>query len=164
MATCREILESECARTGAGGAGGRLLVVFGCGGERDPGKRPMMGALASAQADSVVVTSDNPRTEDPEAIVQQIVAGVGASDRSKVTAVVDRAAAIRAAIARAGGGDIVLIAGKGHEDYQIVPDGHGGTVKRHFDDREEARAAMTGAGAPVATSKAGSGKHEGVGA
>ena len=142
IATCREILESEHARTGTRG---RLLVVFGCGGERDPGKRPMMGALASARADAVIVTSDNPRSEDPEEIVRQIVAGAVASDRHRVTAIVDRAEAIRSAVMRAGAGDIVLIAGKGHEDYQIVPDGRGGTVKRHFDDREEARATLAGA-------------------
>ena len=161
MATCREILESEHTRTGVRG---RLVVVFGCGGERDPGKRPMMGALASAQADVVIVTSDNPRSETPEAIVEQIVAGAAAPDRHRVTAVVDRAEAIRAAVARAGAGDIVLIAGKGHEDYQIMPDGRGGSAKRHFDDREEARAALAGANSPTAATATGSGMHEGVGA
>ena len=111
---------------------GRLICVFGCGGDRDPGKRPQMGEAATRVADFTVVTSDNPRTEDPAAILEDIRPGLSA-DSSRWTLQVDRREAIRAALAAARGGDGVLIAGKGHEDYQIV-----GTEKRHFDDREVA--------------------------
>jgi murE/murF fusion protein len=111
----------------------RLICVFGCGGDRDPTKRPVMGAEVSELADLAVVTSDNPRTEDPRAIIDQILAGV-----PRPFAVdADRARAIRAAIDEAVPGDVVVIAGKGHEDYQIV-----GTTKHHFDDREQAAAAV----------------------
>jgi murE/murF fusion protein len=111
----------------------RLLCVFGCGGDRDPTKRPKMGAEVAGRADLAVVTSDNPRTEDPRAIIDAILAGI---PRPFVVDV-DRARAIRAAISEAVPGDVVVIAGKGHEDYQIV-----GTTKHHFDDREQARAAI----------------------
>ncbi len=121
---------------------GRLICVFGCGGDRDPAKRPKMGAIATAVADHTIITSDNPRTEEPLAIIEQIVAGVQGGSFEVVP---DRRAAIRRAIAAAGPQDTVLIAGKGHEDYQII-----GRQKIHFDDREEARAAirelMSGAG------------------
>jgi len=111
----------------------RLICVFGCGGDRDPTKRPKMGAEVAALADLAVVTSDNPRTEDPRAIIDQILAGV-----PRPFAVdADRARAIRAAIDEAVPGDVVVIAGKGHEDYQII-----GTTKHHFDDREQAAAAV----------------------
>ena len=110
----------------------RLICVFGCGGDRDPTKRPKMGAAVSALADLAVVTSDNPRTEDPRAIIEMILPAVP----SPFYVDIDRRTAIRAAIAAATPGDIVLIAGKGHEDYQIL-----GTTKIHFDDREEAAAA-----------------------
>jgi len=111
----------------------RLICVFGAGGDRDPTKRPRMGAEVAALADLAVVTSDNPRTEDPGAIIDQILAGV-----PRPFAVdVDRARAIRAAISEAAPGDVVVIAGKGHEDYQIV-----GTTKHHFDDREQAARAV----------------------
>ncbi len=112
---------------------GRVICVFGCGGDRDRTKRPIMGALAARHADIVVVTSDNPRSEEPEAIVNEIVAGI---DRSTVQCevVVDRREGIRRALSLAGSGDIVLIAGKGHENYQIVKG-----VKHHFDDREVVR-------------------------
>ncbi len=120
--------------------GGVLRVVFGCGGDRDRTKRPRMGAVASRFADEVIVTSDNPRTEDPGSIVQQVIGGV--VEGVKATAIVDRREAILHAITNARPGDVVLIAGKGHEDYQIVPDGRGGAVTRHFDDREEAREAL----------------------
>jgi murE/murF fusion protein len=112
---------------------GRLICVFGCGGDRDPAKRPLMGAAAAARADLVIVTSDNPRTENPEAIIDQIVAAV--PDPFYVDA--DRRVAISAAVAAAAPGDVVVIAGKGHEDYQIL-----GTAKIHFDDREVAAAAI----------------------
>ncbi len=113
---------------------GRLIVVFGCGGDRDPTKRPEMGRIATQLADYTVITSDNPRTEDPLAIIEQIVAGVVPSANYRVEP--DRAAAIAHAIAIAQPGDFVLIAGKGHETYQII-----GTEKRWFDDREVARQA-----------------------
>lgn len=118
-------------------SGGRVITVFGCGGDRDPTKRPRMAAAACRGSEIVVITSDNPRTEQPETIIDQIMAGVPAGDRSRVRREADRARAIRAAIAEARAGDVVLIAGKGHEDYQII-----GKTKRHFDDREEARAAL----------------------
>jgi UDP-N-acetylmuramoyl-L-alanyl-D-glutamate--2,6-diaminopimelate ligase len=122
------------------GESGTLRVVFGCGGDRDRTKRPRMGAVASKFADEVIITSDNPRTENPDSIVAQVLTGV--LDSARATPIVDRRQAIRFAIKQAGPGDVVLIAGKGHEDYQIVPDGHGGAVTRHFDDREEAREAL----------------------
>ena len=114
---------------------GDLVCVFGCGGDRDRGKRPQMAAVAAALADRVVVTSDNPRTEDPQQILADVVAGLP-SDTSTVVEV-DRAIAIAQAIAEARPGDLVLIAGKGHEDYQIL-----GTTKVHFDDREQAEMAL----------------------
>jgi MurE/MurF fusion protein len=111
----------------------RLICVFGCGGDRDPSKRPRMGAEVAALADLAVVTSDNPRTEDPRAIIDDILAGVP----GPFVVDVDRARAIRAAISEAVPGDVVVIAGKGHEDYQIV-----GTTRHPFDDREQAALAI----------------------
>jgi murE/murF fusion protein len=110
----------------------RLICVFGCGGDRDPTKRPKMGAAVAELADLAVVTSDNPRTEDARKIIAQILPAVP----KPFFVDVDRRTAIRAAIAEATPGDVVVIAGKGHEDYQIL-----GTTKIHFDDREEAAAA-----------------------
>ncbi len=127
-------------------SGGRLLVIFGCGGDRDRAKRPRMGAAAAELADAVWVTSDNPRTEQPEAIIEEVLAGVPPSSRPRITVQPDRQRAIHSAIAAARSQDFVIIAGKGHEDYQILPDGHGGTVKRHFDDREVARQALADRG------------------
>ena len=129
----------------------RLIVVFGCGGDRDRGKRPMMGEIGARGADLAIVTSDNPRTENPAAIVDMILEGVRHTGAARLAgeelagatrgyhAEVDRRAAIRLAARAAAPGDVLLIAGKGHEDYQII-----GTTKHHFDDREEAAAALAG--------------------
>jgi UDP-N-acetylmuramoyl-L-alanyl-D-glutamate--2,6-diaminopimelate ligase len=114
---------------------GKVICVFGCGGDRDRTKRPQMGKIAAELADLVIVTSDNPRTEDPAQILKDVVAGINRTDGVEVIA--DRAQAIAQAIAIAQPGDGVLIAGKGHEDYQIL-----GTEKIHFDDREQARIAL----------------------
>ncbi|MDA0370504.1 MAG: UDP-N-acetylmuramoyl-L-alanyl-D-glutamate--2,6-diaminopimelate ligase [Actinomycetota bacterium] len=114
---------------------GRILVVFGCGGDRDKAKRPMMGEVAVGLADEVIVTSDNPRSEDPRAIIASIVAGVPDHLRHRLVGeVVDRRAAIETAIGRARPGDVVLIAGKGHETTQII-----GNDVLPFDDRDVAR-------------------------
>lgn len=115
--------------------GGRLFAVFGCGGDRDRGKRPLMAQAAEARADRVVVTSDNPRTEDPRQIFADIRSGF--QRPQEVLFEADRAAAIDLAIRQAESGDTVLLAGKGHEDYQIL-----GTRRIHLDDRELARAAL----------------------
>ncbi|MEC4688636.1 MAG: UDP-N-acetylmuramyl-tripeptide synthetase, partial [Nitrospirota bacterium] len=119
---------------------GRVITVFGCGGDRDRGKRPRMGRTAARLSDVVFLTSDNPRTEDPMTIMCQAEAGIReAMDLSRVRyeMIADRRLAIEAAIGEAKAGDMVLIAGKGHEDYQII-----GTNRVHFDDREVARAAI----------------------
>ena len=107
---------------------GKLIVVFGCGGERDKGKRPIMGEIAERAADRAIVTSDNPRTEDPDAIIDDIEAGMRGSGHERVT---DRLAAIQRALDLAEDGDIVLLAGKGHETYQIR-----GTTSYPFDEKE----------------------------
>ncbi len=120
---------------------GRIITVFGCGGDRDRGKRPKMGMAAVRSSDVVILTSDNPRTEDPHVILEQVEVGVieGLRQRPHVQyrKVLDRREAIGEAIREAQPGDMVLIAGKGHEDYQII-----GTKKFHFDDREVARQAI----------------------
>ncbi len=121
---------------------GRLLVVFGCGGDRDKTKRPRMGKVAAQLADLCVVTSDNPRHESPGSIIDEILAGVPREAREKVSVQADRARAIRHALELARPGDLVLIAGKGHETEQLLPDGRGGIQRVHFDDREVARAAL----------------------
>jgi UDP-N-acetylmuramoyl-L-alanyl-D-glutamate--2,6-diaminopimelate ligase len=119
-----------------GHARGRLFCVFGCGGDRDPGKRPLMGGIAEAGADVAIVTDDNPRTEESAAIIAQILAGM--RDAAAAHVVPDRAGAIRQAIAEAEAGDVVVVAGKGHEDYQIV-----GTETRAFSDRETVQACLS---------------------
>jgi UDP-N-acetylmuramyl tripeptide synthase len=115
--------------------GGRVLCVFGCGGERDAGKRPEMGRVAAAGADVVVVTSDNPRSEDPLAIIDQVLSGI--PERSAVTVEPDRRAAIVAAVDAARPGDVVLVCGKGHERTIEIA---GACLP--FDDRLEAAAAV----------------------
>ena len=130
----------------------KVIAVFGCGGDRDRGKRPLMGEIAARLSDFAVLTSDNPRTEEPGAILAEVEAGVrkvgiarldgssagqvgiGTAPRRGYYVEADRRAAIRLALSLASAGDAVLIAGKGHEDYQIL-----GTTKIHFDDREVAR-------------------------
>jgi UDP-N-acetylmuramoyl-L-alanyl-D-glutamate--2,6-diaminopimelate ligase len=122
---------------------GRVLAVFGCGGDRDRGKRPLMGAAAARGADVAWVTNDNPRSEDPAAIAAQIVAG---APQGALRVELDRRAAIAAAIAEARPGDLVLVAGKGHETTQTV-----GTQVLPFDDRRVAHellVGLTGAEAP----------------
>ncbi|MDD2898079.1 MAG: UDP-N-acetylmuramoyl-L-alanyl-D-glutamate--2,6-diaminopimelate ligase [Desulfuromonadaceae bacterium] len=134
-------------------ATGRIITVFGCGGDRDNGKRPIMGKIAASMSDLAIVTSDNPRTENPQTILQQIRAGITSLELREyhpdeltedftergVTFCENRRSAIQQAILVARRDDIVLLAGKGHEDYQII-----GTTKYHFDDREEAAAAFAG--------------------
>ncbi len=116
-----------------------LIVVCGCGGDRDRTKRPEMAAIAVEHATTTIFTSDNPRTEDPEAILADMIAGAGTSARYlKIT---DRAEAIKTAVMLAAPGDMILVAGKGHEDYQII-----GGEKHHFDDREHLREAFAAKG------------------
>ncbi len=123
----------------AAGAGGRVIVVYGCGGDRDRAKRPLMGAVAASGADIAYLTSDNPRGEDPGAIVEEILAGVPESCRPRVEP--DRRLAIRAALTSAGPADVVVIAGKGHETGQTA-----GGATRPFDDRSVARDEMEALG------------------
>jgi UDP-N-acetylmuramoyl-L-alanyl-D-glutamate--2,6-diaminopimelate ligase len=117
---------------------GRLICVFGCGGDRDRSKRPRMGAAVGQLADVAYVTSDNPRTEDPRAIINEILPGFSGFSRCRVEVEADRHRAIATAIANAEPGDTVLIAGKGHEDYQLI-----GDRMLHFDDCEAARNALS---------------------
>lgn len=114
----------------------RLIAVFGCGGDRDKTKRPIMGAIGAELADYCIITSDNPRTEDPDAIVSMVAEGVRGKN-CEYEIIVSRRDAIKQAVNIAQKGDVIVIAGKGHEDYQII-----GTEKIHFDDREEAAIAI----------------------
>ncbi|MGB5147157.1 MAG: UDP-N-acetylmuramoyl-L-alanyl-D-glutamate--2,6-diaminopimelate ligase [Porticoccaceae bacterium] len=132
-----DALEQVLAALRESVAGGRLWCVFGCGGERDRGKRPDMGAIAVAGADRVVVTSDNPRGEDPDAIIAEILSGVAANQRDRLWVIPERRAAIARAIADASPADIVLIAGKGHETWQEIAG-----VRWPCDDAAEARRAL----------------------
>lgn len=125
----RESLQSEA----------RIWTIFGCGGDRDKGKRPLMAQMALKYSDEVVITSDNPRTENPDAIIQDILTGVAASDKNKTTTIADRKEAIQETLKKARSGDVILIAGKGHEDYQIV-----GTQKFPFSDVKVAEEALQG--------------------
>lgn len=124
------------------GGKGRVIVVFGCGGDRDQTKRPKMGKVAAELGDVVIVTSDNPRTERPGDIIDMVLAGMDGASRGKVSVQADRRRAIEFALEAATRDDIVVIAGKGHETEQILPDGQGGVVRHHFDDREVAREAI----------------------
>ncbi|MBP5306607.1 MAG: UDP-N-acetylmuramoyl-L-alanyl-D-glutamate--2,6-diaminopimelate ligase [Paludibacteraceae bacterium] len=127
LATINEIRQS---RRDAG----KLIAVVGCGGDRDKGKRPMMAREAVAGAEQVIITSDNPRHEDPQAIIDDMLAGLDEEGMKKTLVIADRRQAIRTACTLAQEKDVILVAGKGHEDYQII-----GDVKHHFDDHEEIR-------------------------
>jgi len=119
----------------AASRGGRLVCVFGCGGDRDATKRRLMGAIAESQADGVIVTSDNPRCEAPASIIEAVLSGMRIA--AQATAIEDRREAIAHAIRSAREGDVVLLAGKGHEDYQEIAG-----VRRPFSDLEEAQCAL----------------------
>lgn len=138
LVTLRRSMERRAAD---GGAPGQLWCVFGCGGDRDRSKRPRMGKVAADLADQIVVTSDNPRTENPDSIIAEILKGVPAESQPRVIVEPDREKAILRAIAAAKPGDVLIIAGKGHETYQILPDPKkpGATITRDFDDRLVAR-------------------------
>ena len=127
LTTLREVLNGK----------GQLITVCGCGGNRDKGKRPLMAQEAVKMSDKVILTSDNPRKEEPQAILDDMLAGLTPAQQRSVLTIVDRREAIRTAAMLAQKGDVILIAGKGHEDYQII-----GDAKHHFDDREEVRKAF----------------------
>lgn len=127
LTTLREVLNGK----------GQLITVCGCGGNRDKGKRPIMAQEAVKMSDKVILTSDNPRKEEPQAILDDMLAGLTPAQQRSVLTIVDRREAIKTAAMLAQKGDVILIAGKGHEDYQII-----GDVKHHFDDREEVRKAF----------------------
>jgi UDP-N-acetylmuramoyl-L-alanyl-D-glutamate--2,6-diaminopimelate ligase len=110
---------------------GTLITVVGAGGDRDKTKRPEMAAIAAELSDKVILTSDNPRTEDPEAILDDMQAGINVVQRRKTLRITNRAEAIRTAFMMAASGDVILVAGKGHEKYQEI-----NGVKHHFDDKE----------------------------
>jgi len=133
-----EVVLDEARGLAAGN--GRVLIVFGCGGNRDRAKRPKMGRAASLLSDVAILTSDNPREEDPRAIIEEVRAGVGDGARSGGTFIVepDRRLAIRRALEEADAGDVVVIAGKGHEKYQEI-----GKARLPFDDVVEARLALS---------------------
>ena len=116
---------------------GRVITVCGAGGNRDKGKRPLMAQEAAKRSDRVIITSDNPRFEEPQDIVNDMLAGLDEEQRTRTLAIVDRREAIRTAAMMAQPGDVILVAGKGHEPYQEVKG-----VKHHFDDHEEVRAAF----------------------
>lgn len=124
LSTLREVMNGK----------GTLITVCGCGGNRDKGKRPIMAREAVNASDKVILTSDNPRKEEPQAILDDMLAGLSPQQQRQVLTIVDRREAIKTAVMLAQKGDVILIAGKGHEDYQII-----GEVKHHFDDREEVR-------------------------
>ena len=113
---------------------GRIITVVGAGGNRDKGKRPLMAKEAAKLSDQVILTSDNPRFEEPDEIIRDMVAGLSKADMERTLCITDRMQAIKTATMLAKKGDVILVAGKGHEDYQDVKG-----VKHHFDDREVIR-------------------------
>ena len=127
LTSIREILKNK----------GQIITVCGAGGNRDKGKRPLMAQEAAEQSDRVIITSDNPRFEEPQNIINDMLAGLSAKQLKKTISIVDRREAIRAAAMMAQPGDVILVAGKGHEPYQDIKG-----VKHHFDDHEEIRAAF----------------------
>jgi UDP-N-acetylmuramoyl-L-alanyl-D-glutamate--2,6-diaminopimelate ligase len=116
---------------------GRLITIFGCGGDRDPLKRPKMGKIGASMSDIAIFTSDNPRSESPEEIIEDMTVGLSQDDLKKVTKITNRREAIAEGVRLAQKGDIILVAGKGHETYQEVKG-----VKSHFDDLEELKIAF----------------------
>jgi UDP-N-acetylmuramoyl-L-alanyl-D-glutamate--2,6-diaminopimelate ligase len=121
------------------GAQGRVVTLFGCGGDRDKSKRPLMGEIATRLSDFTVITTDNPRTEEPRAIIDDIIAGAGA-DSARYAVIENRREAIEWALAKSRPGDVLILAGKGHETYQII-----GREKTHFDEREVVAEALAAA-------------------
>ncbi len=117
--------------------GNQLITVVGAGGDRDRTKRPKMAAICAEGSSKVILTSDNPRTEDPEKIIDEMEAGITSDVRNKVLRIANRRDAIKTAVMLANDGDIILVAGKGHEPYQEI-----NGIKHHFDDREELKAAL----------------------
>jgi UDP-N-acetylmuramoyl-L-alanyl-D-glutamate--2,6-diaminopimelate ligase len=111
--------------------GGRVITIVGCGGDRDAAKRPVMAAIACLKSDKVILTSDNPRSEDPSEIIRQMEKGIPAEEIRKVVSIVDRKEAIKTAVSFAGPGDVILVAGKGHEKYQEI-----NGVRTPFDDKK----------------------------
>lgn len=118
-------------------SGGELICLFGCGGDRDTTKRPKMGKIVEDLADKVVITSDNPRSEDPQQIITDILTGIKSLNSDKIYIEIDRRTAIELTMKMAKANDVIVLAGKGHEDYQILKTG---TI--HFDDKEEAKKAF----------------------
>lgn len=116
---------------------GKVITVVGAGGNRDKGKRPIMAKEAAKASDRVIITSDNPRFEEPQDIINDMLAGLDAGDRKKTISMTDRREAIRTACMLAEKGDVILVAGKGHENYQEIKG-----VKYHFDDKEELKSVM----------------------
>jgi UDP-N-acetylmuramoyl-L-alanyl-D-glutamate--2,6-diaminopimelate ligase len=131
LKTINEIVDSQAKSSGKRA---QVFTVVGCGGNRDKGKRPMMARIAYDHSTQLILTSDNPRDEEPQAILQDMVAGLTSEEMRRVLLIEDRASAIKTACTLAQAGDVVLVAGKGHEDYQIIKG-----VKYHFDDHEVVR-------------------------
>ena len=131
--TIREILNSK-ATNARSAYTAKLITVIGCGGNRDKGKRPMMAQIAKKGSEQLILTSDNPRDEEPAAILKDMTDGLTPDELLSTLVIEDRAAAIQTACTLAQPGDVILIAGKGHEDYQIIKG-----VKSHFDDHEQVK-------------------------
>ena len=131
----KTINEIVAANAGKQTQAAQVITVVGCGGNRDKGKRPIMARIAFENSTQLILTSDNPRDEEPQTILQDMAAGLTAEELHRVLIIEDRASAIKTACTLARQGDVVLVAGKGHEDYQIIKG-----VKHHFDDHEVVRA------------------------